>query len=300
MFATTQQKKFMEEKMNKKYLSIIFLLWSFSFLLAHQEPPKTLKEKDNYEIAKSRIVNSEIKKITTWNYEIVDGNLTQKKEMISVQEYDLSGNIISIEEYKNDSLQRIVRYTYDDFDNLIYDIDYSPDNVILEKNIFQYDSEGRVISGQSYEKDVLTSNFKFIQAYDKKSITFVKLTNNDSIDYIIIYSYSDDYDLSDYLDASKYDTQNNLQLRAENKFNSLGQRSEKILRDTDLKELYRFLYEYDENGNWTKITKKNSDGVVDSYTTYSYDENGNVTEMKDYDSNDKLKRFIEYEFENRK
>ncbi|MBN1638913.1 MAG: hypothetical protein JW866_08090, partial [Ignavibacteriales bacterium] len=154
--------------MNKKYLSIIFLLWSFSFLLAHQEPPKTLKEKDNYEIAKSRIVNSEIKKITTWNYEIVDGNLTQKKEMISVQEYDLSGNIISIEEYKNDSLQRIVRYTYDDFDNLIYDIDYSPDNVILEKNIFQYDSEGRVISGQSYEKDVLTSNFKFIQAYDKK------------------------------------------------------------------------------------------------------------------------------------
>jgi hypothetical protein len=226
---------------------------------------------------------------------VSDGKILEKGSKAIVQEHDKIGNMTTIEAYKNDSLSERVEYSFDLNNNMLTDIDYSADSTILEMNSYKYDNDGRLISGNCYnDKEQLTEYFIINKTNDKKTITFLRYKNKDSLDYKLEYSYASDYDKSDYTEANKYDPNNKIIMRVIKKYNSNGLQTEKAIYGGDLSLTYTFYYEYDKNGNMTTIIKKKSDGTIDWNDSYSYDKNGNCMEIKSYDSNDKLKTVIKY------
>lgn len=265
---------------------------------AHEEPSKTLNEQKDKAKTRDRITKSGIIKSTSWKYQASDGKISEKGYKAIVQEYDIIGNMTAIEAYKNDSLTERVEYSFDLNNNMLTDIDYSADRKILEKNTYKYDKEGRLVSGNCYnDKEELTYYFIINKTNDRNSISFLKYKGNDSLDYKLEYLYASDFDISDYIEANKYDQNNKLIMRVVKKYNSDGLQTEKAIYGGDLSLTYTFYYEYDKNGNLTTIIKKKSDGTIDWKDLYSYDGNGNCVEIKSYDSNDKLLTVIKYTYE---
>jgi len=277
----------------------IILICAFTFISnAHEEPSKTLNEKSNKEKSRNRIFKSKIKKILVWKYTVNNGKETDKKNKIFVQEYDQNGNFIAIEAYKNDSLTEREEYTFNSLGDMLTDIDLSSDRKLIEKNTFKYDKEGRVISGESFnKKNILIEYFNIIKSKDKKNIEFIKHKVPDSLDYKLIYKYSADFDKNDYIEAEKYDSKGNLIMKVEKRYDSSGQATEKIIYGKDKNYNYKFIYEYDNLGNNTKVTKMNADSSIEWIDYYSYDLNGICLEIRSYDSKNILKTYITYSFE---
>lgn len=276
---------------------IIFVLLSAA-IFAHEEPAKTLLEKKTKEKAAKKISSSLIKETTAWKYTVVSDRTPEEGSKILVQQYDREGKLIGIESYKNDTLKLIVRYEFDEFDNMLSDIDFSADDKMIEKNLFLYDSAGRVISGKSYDSDdKMTSFFKIFKSTDKKTIEFIKYASSGSLEYKITYSYPSDYDLSDYIEAKKTGSENELQLHVKKRYNDAGLVTEKAVYGDDGSLSYSFYYEYDEAGNTMKITKQLPEGISDWYDIYLYDLNGNCNEVNGFDSAGNMDSKIKYTFE---
>lgn len=285
-------------KMMKSLTNLVVLVLLPAIIIAHEEPSKTLYEKKAKEKAALKISNARIHETTAWKYSLVDGRIQEEGSKILEQQYDREGKLVGLESYKNDTLKLIVRYDFDEFGNMLSDIDFSPDDKMIEKNLFLYDSEGRVISGKSYDSDdQMTSYFKIIRSTDKKTIEFIKYTSSDSLDYKITYFYASDYDMSDYIEAKKTGPDNEMQLLVKKKHNDAGLVTEKAVYGAAGSLSYTFYYEYDEAGNTMKITKQLPEGRPDWFDIYLNDLNGNCNEVNSYDSAGNLDSKIKYTFE---
>ncbi len=282
-----------------RMINLLFMFSTISFIVsAHEEPSKTLNEQNDKAKSRQRIVESGILKSFMWKYTVCEGKLADKGSKAIIQEYDKNGNMTAIEAYNNDSLSLRVEYSFDSNNNMLTDIDYSADRKILEKNSYNYDNGGRVISGNTYnEEEQLSAYFIINKANDKKSIIFLKYKDNDSLEYKIEYLYSSNYDQSDYTEANKYDPNNKLIMRVIKKYNASSRQTEKEIYGGDGSLSYSFYYEYDNGGNLTAIIKKKSDGTVEWKDLYSYDKSGNCMEIDSYDSNDDLSSVVKYTYE---
>jgi hypothetical protein len=191
-----------------------------------------------------------------------------------------------------------VEYMYDKSGNMLSDRDYSPDGKMTEKNLYNYDNKGRVISGNfSDDRDQIIDHFIIEKSSDKKQVDFVKYKAGDSLDYRIVYKYATDYDQSDYTEAIKFNSAKEIILKAVKKYNKQGMAFEKQIYKSDLTLDYTFNYEYDDNGLRVKIVKTKADGLTDWYELYLYDIKGNVSEINRYDSSGKLTYTIRFMFE---
>jgi len=285
-----------------KYKRLISLLLTFLAiapnLIAHEEPSKTLNEQANKAKTRVRIAKSGISKAVIWKHTVTDGKTSENGSKLIVQEYDRAGNMTAIESYQNDSLSERVEYRFDLHDNLLADIDFSPDGKILEKNAYQYDSAGRVLAGKSFGDDgQLTDYFLMKKATDKKNIAFLKYKGNDSLEYKIEYLYASDYDKSDFTEANKYDGSNKLLLSVYKKYDSDGQQTEKAVYGNGLSLSFTFYYQYGSNGYLAAIAKKEPDGTIDWKEIYDYDENGNCSEIKSFDSDGKQTGVVKFTYE---
>lgn len=282
-----------------KTISILAFLFAFSLIIsAHEEPSKTMFEKMQKEKNMKRISNSKIKKATTWKYEVIDGKITDTKSIAIVQEYNKAGALTAIEAYKNDSPELRVEYSLDDKSNILTDTDFSPEGKILEKNVYKYDDEGRLMSGIWFdENNMQQEGFVIEKSSDKKTIFFIKYKSGDSIDYKLEYKYGDDYDRSDYLEANKYDRDKNILMHVEKKYNQYGLAVEKSIFGSDMGLMYSFFYEYDNNGNVVKMSKKLADGTIEWQDEYINDKSGNCLEINSFDAAGLLQSNIKYVYE---
>jgi hypothetical protein len=265
---------------------------------AHEEPAKTLHEKKEKEIKSQKFKNAGIKKSVAWKYSVNDGKIAENGLKTLVQEYDTHGNLSAIEAYKNDTLNLRVEYTFDLTGNIITDTDYSPEGKMLEKNIYQFDDQGRVISGKFFnDEEQMVDYFVMNKTDDRKTITFEKFKSDGIPDYRIIYTYDSDYDHSDYIAAKKVDANYELILRVEKKYNGAGLAIEKAVYGKDSTLSYTFFYEYDETGNILKITKQLPDGMIEWYDLYMYDLNGLAGEISSFDGSGNLTSTTKYTYE---
>ncbi|MEI6121999.1 MAG: hypothetical protein WCQ95_00085 [Bacteroidota bacterium] len=281
-----------------------YLLLLLSFVLfilnanAHEEPTKTLKEKEDKIKKEKQIQKSKIK--TTIVYKLVYDNdtLSPVKHKVFRMGYDKNGSFSFIEAYEKDSLTEKDEYTYSINGDMISENDFALDNKIIEKNVFIFDKDGRLISGISKNKnDSLTGYFKIIQNSDKKSLEFLSYATSDSLKYKLVYNYTGDFDSNDYIEALKYDAKGKLTMKVEKEYDTKSQQTRKTIFDDQGKRLYSFLYEYDSKGNNINITKKHADGSMDWKDIYVYDKNGNCNRLKRYDKNNTLKMQLVYEFD---
>ncbi|HNZ42992.1 MAG TPA: hypothetical protein PLI16_02005 [Bacteroidales bacterium] len=282
--------------------SILFLLalilCSPIQIKAHEEPAKTLKEKNQKEAERKKIKDSKIKSLVLYTIIYNDKQQIEKKEKTFVMKYNEHGNFISVEAYKNDSLNLTVSYEYDGNDNIISDIDYSPQGLPLEKNLYTFDMQGRVVSGKSFIKeDSLEGRFVIEKSNNKKKLDFIKYKADNSTDYKITYAYDDDFDKTDYTEAVKYNSDGTINIKVTKKYNDNFRQTEKAVYDGSGNKLYFFTYEYDKSGNNVKISKSKPDGTIDWSDNYSFDKHGNCTGMKSFDSKNMPVTELIYDYE---
>jgi hypothetical protein len=281
--------------MKRIFIALLALLYT-SVCLAHEEPAKSLKEKSDKENESQKIKLSGIKTATVWKT-TYENNKTVKTKVF-IMRYNKDGRMTAIEAYKNDSLRESTIYTFDKAGNMLTDTDIDANGNVTEINTFTFDMPGRVVFGEAKDdKGKQDGYFKVIHSADGKTIEFHKFYTGDSLEYKLVYTYKNSYDKEDYIKAVKYSADNSVILKVEKKLNKDGNAEEKIVYDKDAKETYRFIYEFDENGNQVKMTKKRADGKIEWSDVNSFDKNGNTNGMKSYDAQNVLKFELIYDFE---
>ena len=283
----------------KLFSSLAFiLLFSISIVQAHEEPTKTLKEKQEKVKRKTAIFIGKVKTSTTWKYEVTEGKISDKKSKIIHQEYDKTGNLTGISAYRNDSLIERAEYTYNSYHDMLTDTDFSPEGIILEKNVFTYDKQGRVLSGESFNgRDILTGRFvnKFNRA--NNTIEFVKYGKKDSLEYTITYKYKNDFDKFDYYEAIKKNPKGDEILKVEKIINPDKLVTKKIITGADEAGTYSFEFKYNAKKDIQEIIKKNNKGNIEWQEEYLYQQNGNLYEVLKKDAKGNIISDIKYTYE---
>jgi hypothetical protein len=269
-------------------------------LYAHEEPSKTLYEKQQKEKTRKRIKDSGIIQSTAWKYTPVDGKLPEEGSKYLVQEYDENGNLSAVEAYKEDTLSLRVEYTFDKDHNMLTDTDLSPQGVVLEKNVFTYNPAGCVLSGEGFDGSGRVSG-RFTIDLDAagRALTFIKYRQHDSLDYRLVYSYAGHPDSSDYSEAAKYGADGMLLLQVKKIHDEKGNILEKTVMGPDQAVMHSFYYAYTPDGQFARITRKLAGGTPDWTDEYTYDQQGNCMEVKSYDAGNNLKTVIRYTYEHR-
>lgn len=278
--------------------SIVFFSMFCTICFAHEEPAKTLKEKQDKVKQKVNIYIAKIKSGIVWAFQVKEGVSTEKKFKSMIQEYDTKGNLSGISVFRNDTLIERVEYIYNPNSDMLTDIDFTPQGIIIEKTNHKYDKGGRVLSGESFdEKKIRTSRseYKFNKA--KKTIEFIKYNKSDSIEFRLLYKFAEDYDKCDYYEAIKVNAKGDQLSKVEKKINFQKQLIEKKVTSNEDKSSYTLEFQYNAKNNIQEITKKQKDGSVESKDVYSYEEKGNLYEIKSFDGKNNMKSNIRYTYE---
>jgi len=254
-----------------------------------QNPVRKKQKSDS----KQKYAAAGVKTVTVWKQ--VSGETKTKALAMG---YGKDGTYLWVEAWKNDSLDLRVEYRYSASGDMISDTDYEPGGAMAEKNVYEYDSKGRVVSGISYDnKNEVTGTFKIVHSSDKKKVEFLKFQPDKSPEYTLIYTYTGNYDKEDYSAAVKYDPEGNVQMKVTKKHNNKGLTTEKAVYGSDEKLMFTFNYEYDSKGNLTLVTKVLPDGKTEWKDIYTNNNKGICTGLKSYDGDGNLKTEVFYEIE---
>lgn len=280
--------------MNLKQITLIVLqIFILHFhLIAHEEPAKSLYEKNKKTEAKQRIFNSGIQSVTL--YKLSENEAGRSKLM--TMNYGTDGTYLSVEAYVDDHLNLKVEYGYSGKGDMISDSDFDHDGVLTEKNIFRYDKQGRVVSGKSYDRNELSGTFRFIHSKDKKEILFKNFSSDKNPEYALVYIYQRDFDLQDYSEVKKIRPDGTVEMTVTKDYNQLDQVVRKSIFGSDGKLSYYFEYFYDNLGNNIKISRHDPEGDLLKFDIFFHDPQGNITQQESYNHENELVSVIIYEF----
>lgn len=285
--------------MRKVLFTLIALIINISFLSAHEEPAKTLKEKNTKEKDRKEILTKKIISYTVVNHSVINGTIGMKKEKYLITEFDKKGNIYSMSVYKpGDSLDYKVIFTYDNNNNMITDTDLDPSGEVTENLKFSYDDFNRVKEQYNYVKENEFDS-KFTYEIDEKNLTllFTKFKPLDKIEYHIIYKYSKTVDWGNNVEIIKQDPSGKLIMRVENIFDNNDLRTHKKIYDENNALMYYFEYSYDKStGKFGTILKKSPDNKVLTRTIYSYNSDGLLESIRSFDESGKLSSYLTYTY----
>jgi hypothetical protein len=285
-------------RISRASVIIAIILLYVAVVYAHEEPAKTLKEKADRRKAQEKTFASKIKSLTAWNYVVQNDSIGELKSKTIVQEYDTIGNFIGISAFKNDTLNERAVYRYTEGGDLSGDEDYSSRGQLLEHNIYRYDGEGRVVSGESRNNtNLLTGRFEYTRDRNGSVIEFRKFKMDGSVDYTIKYMYDENCDSVDVAVAVKYDSAGKQALKVENKYDTRRQLIEKHVTDNDDASTFTYYYGYDKKDNLVEVRKIMKGGKTDWRKVYAYDFSGNRIEVQSYNDTDVLQSYQKYSYE---
>jgi hypothetical protein len=286
--------------MKQVLFAIIASIINFSILSAHEDPAKTIKEKQIKEKDRKEIMSLKIQSYTVWNNSVTNGTPGDRKEKYLVTKFDKKGNIASMSVFKtSDSLDYMVVFTYDKDNNMITDTDYNPSGKITEDIKFFYDEKGRVNEQFNYLSDRnLDSKFAYVTDNKNSDVIFTKYKPLEVIEYQIIYNYYGSVDNGNNIEILKQGPDGKLIMRVENVFDKNNQRTYKKIFDENNKMMYYFEYTYDkETGKLASIDKKSSEGNTTSRTTYTYNIMGQTDTVKTFNESGQLTSFMKYSYD---
>ncbi|MBN2683580.1 MAG: hypothetical protein JXR58_13880 [Bacteroidales bacterium] len=275
------------------------LIHSFG-LYAHEEPAKTIKEKEKKEQDRKEIQENKIVSFTVWKHNISDNKQdTVLKEKFLIVSYNTKGNISEMQIYKsNDTLDYKVVFGYDGNNNMITDTDYNPDGTIAENIEYKYDGFGRVLEQFNFTEDgKLDSKFTYVTDNNSKTVTLNKYKPTDSVEYQIIYKYAGSIDNGNDVEIIKQKPNGELIMRVENVFDENNHRLQKKIFDENNQLMYYFEYTYFGNGDkFSTITKYSPDNQIKSKTIYTLNEIGFTDTVKIVDESGNVLSFSNYEY----
>jgi hypothetical protein len=254
---------------------------------AHDEPPKTQKEKNEAEAKRNKIIKNKITRITIWEFQIENGVATENKHKYAELNYNVEGLNTSILVYKsNDTLEGRTVKVYDYSNSMICDFDFEGTSKIGEKSIFQYNENGLIEKIYNIGiDDFISSLNQYTYNYMEKRILFTSYKSLGMVNYTYNYLYDSDIENGNCIEIEHRDSIGMLVMRVTNTYNSDNVRTEKAIYNSENKLDYKFTYTYTVDKSFSVITKINATGEVIKTDTYLYDNNGNLISVVTKDKN---------------
>lgn len=136
---------------------------------------------------------------------------------------------------------------YDDNDNVVEEIGYSPAKEIVNRRVFKYDFQGRIVSDITYSRESISDKYEYKYLENEKRITYNDKSTTIEIYYDSAYKKlkartSVDIDGSLKKETFKYDSLGNVISYERNDWNN----------NEPYCQINAFNYVYDKNGNWIK------------------------------------------------
>lgn len=252
-----------------------------------------------------------------------DGNLS------SVYEYNRNGETTKSENYRNGKLWSAEENEYDENGNLIKSSSYDADRKFTSYSVYGYNESGKRIKISEYDGDDKLTGYTEIKRDGKYVLSeTVYDADGNKTEYTEYLENTPDYNT--YSRTKRYEKYENGKLAELREYNEDGRMTKLISYDGEgNKKLYeeyvtlkvkhngyegisavikthetyndgklehRTEYEYDENGNRTKISEYDGEGKLIEYTETKYDGERILSESR-YDGNGKLIRRTEDEYD---
>lgn len=252
-----------------------------------------------------------------------DGNLS------SVYEYNKNGETTKSENYRNGKLWSAEENEYDESGNLIKSSSYDADRKFTGYSVYGYNESGKRIKISKYDgSGTLTGYTEIKRNGDYILSETVYDGYGNKTEYTEYLENTSDY--TKYSRTKRYEKYENGKLAELKEYNEDGRMTKRTSYDGEgNKKLYeeyvtlkvkhngyegisaviktretyndgklehRTEYEYDENGNRTKISEYDGDGKLTEYTETKYDGERILSESR-YDGNGKLIRRTEDEYD---
>lgn len=273
----------------RSFILFVFLV-TVSVLMAHEEPPRTLREKEQKIEEANRIKKLGIRSSVAWK------TINEKKTKYLVTDYDENGFILSISLFKDDgSIETRVAYVFDERGNMILDSDYNSDGVLIEKIEYAFDRKGRVKASTNYEGDKIDSSFSYEFNDIGDTVIFRKYKANEELEYLIDYRYAGKADKTDLVEVKKYKPSGELMLYVTYEYSDDGSIKTKSVYGPDMALVHKFSYVY-EHGLRVQIIKILPEEKISFIQNFKYDELGNVLQVTALDAENKITSQINYEY----
>ncbi|MPM17766.1 hypothetical protein SDC9_64165 [bioreactor metagenome] len=280
---------------NILFISLILLCCTCS-LKAHEEPPKTKKEKADAKAKQEKMIRNGINQVTIWRHNIENGIVSDANEKYAELYYNEKGLNTSILVYSNDSISYKTINVFDLRCNKIFDFDFEYGNP-SGNAVFQYNSSGlieKIYNFDSLQKVVSEDTYTYKTSQNQ--IVFSSISAPEKTDYTYTYSYDGNIETGNCTEIEHRDSTGKLVMRVENVFDKNNIRQEKKIFNSDNELDYKFSYTYTSSGDFSVITKTSSDGKIMETDTYSYDDKGNLISVVSKDGDGIVTDALSYEY----
>lgn len=285
--------------MKRSIFLAIYLFLSFS-VLAHIEPPKTKREKQDAARQHLKIKESGIRNCQMFSVGISDGIPASSESPVATWYYDAQGRDSVIHMFgKGGELQTIVKQTYNYAGSLVIDADTDPSGNLQELNLLTYSEDGLIRKVTSYDSTsfTVTATMVYEEKYEVQSVFATKRNPDGSLVYTILYRYSPDLESGSNVKTTQLDAEGNLKIRTENLFDAAGMRTEKRIFNKDNQLDFTYFYTYTSSGDFAEIRKVMADGSLSRTDTYTYNNKGFVSELQVKDGEGKWLAYRKYYYE---
>lgn len=246
-----------------------------------------------------------------------------------IYEYNKNGETTKSEDYRNGKLWSAEENEYDENGNLIKSSSYDADRKFTSYSVYGYNESGKRIKISEYDGDDKLTGYTEIKRDGKYVLSeTVYDADGNKTEYTEYLENTPDYNT--YSRTKRYEKYENGKLAELREYNEDGRMTKLISYDGEgNKKLYeeyvtlkvkhngyegisavikthetyndgklehRTEYEYDENGNRTKISEYDGEGKLIEYTETKYDGERILSESR-YDGNGKLIRRTEDEYD---
>ncbi len=268
---------------------VVFLSLSAPVALrAHEEPPKTLAERMEYERHRKQIMAAGIRTETVWK---TPAGGERRRQLWTL--YDRNGNPIEQHSFAGDSVTVRVLSRFSE-ENLLFE------QIVIagrdtERTAFAYLAPRIVASAVDYAPSG-TVRARLVYSYSDTLITAVKTDSLDAPVYTLAYRYAPGTGQRLLMEAVQTDAGGNRMTLVRNVYDGDRRTEKRVFRSADTLE-YSFHYTTTPAGDPLTITRRLPGGATVFQRRYAYAAEGIVDSIMEYDGDGVLRSTLTYTYE---
>lgn len=267
---------------------LICVMTGISFARAHEEPPKTIRERMEREHHRKQTAAAHLKSETVWK---VSGSTRIR---LLFTRFDRSGNALEETVFADDgSVSMRSVYSYTDEHVRFQQVAFTAADT--ERTAFTFIAPRLIATATDFAPTGYARS-RLEYAYSESEINAVKYDSLDAVLYRIRYFYPDGMEKGLMTGARQEDAEGNQTLRIVNIYEG-ERRTEKQVFNARDSLAHTFLYSYTADGEFDTIVKRMADGTTAFRRLYRYEPDGILGSVAEYDAGGVLRQTLEYVYE---
>jgi hypothetical protein len=268
---------------------LLCALTTASILYAHEEPPKTLAERMEYERHRKLIAAGHVQTETVWT---MNESGERKKQLVT--RYDRNGNAIEQIAFGPDSAPTVRVLSHYTLEHLVFE------QIVIaghdtEKTAFTYLAPRIIAAATEYAPSGYVRG-RLVYTYTDTVITAAKTDSLDAPVYTMYYRYPPGTEHRQMTEAVQVDAGGRQTTRIRNVFNGEHRTEKRVYGSADTLE-FTFLYAYTAQGEFDTITRRLAGGTIAYERRYRYAADGLLERITEFDGAGAVRSTLVYEYD---